>query len=154
MINDDGCIRYNHIDKSLLGTVKTAWFESKKQLQRIELTTTLRIDNKNITDELRKAVSEDSFAIRLIKQLKTESVEGFVVIKDLLTFQGKVYIPRKFRSKFLKLCHAEPESGHFGEQKTRERLATRYYFPKLRKEVTDFIAKCDLCHRTKHESLY
>ena len=30
MINDDGYIRYNHTDKSLLGTVKTAWFESKK----------------------------------------------------------------------------------------------------------------------------
>ena len=30
MINNDGYIRYNYIDKSLLGTVKTAWFESKE----------------------------------------------------------------------------------------------------------------------------
>ena len=67
MINDDEYIRYNHTDKSLLGTVKTAWFKSKRQLQRIELTTTLRINNKNIIDELRKAVSEDSFIIKLIK---------------------------------------------------------------------------------------
>ena len=30
MINDDEYIRYNYIDKSLLETVKTAWFKSKK----------------------------------------------------------------------------------------------------------------------------
>ena len=67
MINDDGCIRYNHIDKSLLGTIKTAWFKSKRQLQRIKLAATLKINNKDITNKLRKAVSEDSFTIRLIE---------------------------------------------------------------------------------------
>ena len=86
MINDDECIRYNYTDKSLLETVKIAWFKSKKQLQRIKLTITLRINNKNITDELRKVVFENSFIIKFIKQLETESVEGFVVIKNLLTF--------------------------------------------------------------------
>ena len=86
MINDDGCIRYNYTDKSLLGTVKTAWFKSKRQLQRIKLAITLKINNKDIINELRKAVSEDSFTIRLIKQLKIELIKGFVVIEDLLTF--------------------------------------------------------------------
>ena len=32
MINDDEYIRYNHIDKSLLKTIKIAWFKSKKRL--------------------------------------------------------------------------------------------------------------------------
>ena len=86
MINDDEYIRYNYIDKSLLGIVKIAWFKSKKQLQRIELAITLRINNKDIINKLRKVMSEDSFTIRLIEQLKTELVEGFVIVKDLLTF--------------------------------------------------------------------
>ena len=30
MINDEGYIRYNYIDKSLLKIVKTAWFKSKR----------------------------------------------------------------------------------------------------------------------------
>ena len=29
MINNDGYIRYNDIDNSLLEIIKTAWFESK-----------------------------------------------------------------------------------------------------------------------------
>ena len=32
MINNDGYIRYNHVNKSLLRIIKTAQFESKKQL--------------------------------------------------------------------------------------------------------------------------
>ena len=86
MINDDGYIRYNYTKKNLLGIIKIAQFKSKKQLQRIKLAITLKINNKNIINKLRKAVSENSFIIRLIKQLKTELIEGFVVIKDLLTF--------------------------------------------------------------------
>ena len=30
MINNDEYIRYNYIDKSLLGIVRTAWFKSKE----------------------------------------------------------------------------------------------------------------------------
>ena len=30
MINNDGYIRYNYIDKNLLETVKTAWFKIKR----------------------------------------------------------------------------------------------------------------------------
>ena len=67
MINNDEYIRYNHTDKSLLGTIRTAQFESKRRLQRVELAATLRINNIDITDKLRKAVSENSFAIELIK---------------------------------------------------------------------------------------
>ena len=67
MINDDEYIRYNHINKSLSETIKIAWFKSKRQLQRIKLIITLKINNKDIIHELRKAISENNFIIRLIK---------------------------------------------------------------------------------------
>ena len=67
MINEDEYIRYNHKDKSLLGTVKIAQFKSKRRLQRAKLATTLKINNIDITDELRKVVSEDNFIIEFIK---------------------------------------------------------------------------------------
>ena len=62
-----------------------------------------------------------------------------------------MYISKKLRSKFLKLYHAEPESGYIDKKKIRERLITRYYFPKLKREVTNFIRKCDLCYRIKYK---
>ena len=62
-----------------------------------------------------------------------------------------MYIPKKLRSKFLKLYYAKLENRHFDKQKIKERLVTRYYFPKLRRKITDFIAKYDLYRRTKYE---
>ena len=67
MINNDGYIRYNYINKSLLEIIKIAWFKSKRRLWRAKLAITLRINNIDITDELRKAVSEDGFIKKLIK---------------------------------------------------------------------------------------
>ena len=62
-----------------------------------------------------------------------------------------MYLFRKLRSKFLELYYAKLENRYFDEQKIRKRLATRYYFLKLRKKVTDFIVKYDLYRRTKYE---
>ena len=67
MIDNDGYIRYNYIDKSLLGIIKIVWFKSKGRLQRAKLTITLKIDNIDITDELRKVVFENSFIKEFIK---------------------------------------------------------------------------------------
>ena len=86
MINNDEYIRYNYINKSLLGIVKTAQFKSKGQLQRAELAATLRINNIDIIKKLKKVISKDSFAVKLIKQLEIGWVEDFVIVKDLLTF--------------------------------------------------------------------
>ena len=94
---------------------------------------------------------EDNFIIKLIEQLETRLVEGFIIIEGLLTFQKKIYLFRKLRSKFLELYYAKPENRYFDKQKIRERLAIRYYFLKLRKKVANFIIKYDLYRRIKHE---
>ena len=67
MINNDGYIRFNYINKNLLETVKIVQFKSKKRLQRIKLAITLKINNIDITDKLKKIISEDNFGIKLIK---------------------------------------------------------------------------------------
>ena len=58
-------------------------------------------------------MSKNSFTIKLIKQLKIRLIKDFVIIKNLLTFQGKVYLPKKFRNKFLELYYAKLENRHF-----------------------------------------
>ena len=67
MINNDGCVRYNHIDKNLLERIRIAQFKSKKRLQRVKLTITLKINNIDITDKLRKVVSENNFTLKFIE---------------------------------------------------------------------------------------
>ena len=62
-----------------------------------------------------------------------------------------MYILKKLRSKFFELYYVKSENKYFDKQKIRERLATRYYFPKLKREITDFIAKYNLYRRIKYE---
>ena len=75
---------------------------------------------------------------------------NYFFLENLLTFQRKIYIPKKLRSKFFKLYYAKLENRYF-DKKIKKRLTTRYYFPKLRKEVTDFITKYNLYYRIKYK---
>lgn len=60
-------------------------------------------------------------------------------------------IPKEKRAELLKQCHDAPTSGHLGVFKTYHRLATKYYWPKMRADVTRYVRKCTTCLRSKPE---
>ena len=37
--------------------------------------------------------------------------------------------------------------GHFGRDKTYEKIASRFYWPNLYFEVSEYITACDICQR-------
>jgi hypothetical protein len=47
--------------------------------------------------------------------------------------------------------HNVPYAGHPGYQKTISAVKSQYYWPGMKKEVADFIAKCLECQRVKAE---
>lgn len=73
----------------------------------------------------------------------------FRVIKSnnslLSEFEWKLVVPLESREEILTKNHSEPTSGHFGVFKTYKRLALRYYWPGIRKDVIKFIANCETC---------
>ena len=145
MLDGQGHIRYNKNNHAIRASRE--WFSQRK-----EIAATYRIDDEDMTNQLLKATQEDEFARGIMESIKKNSpTEGFHKQDELLLFQGRVYIPTKLRKQFLELCHSDPMSGHFGRGKALQRLKERYYFPKMRKEMNDFIDQCDLCHRTKHD---
>ena len=38
--------------------------------------------------------------------------------------------------------------GHFGRDKTYEKITSRFYWPEMAKEVREYVASCDICQRT------
>lgn len=60
-------------------------------------------------------------------------------------FEWKMVVPCELRNEILVKTHSEPTSGHFGVFKTYKRLALRYYWPGMHKDVVQFVAKCDNC---------
>lgn len=75
--------------------------------------------------------------------------ECYVLDKGLLYRQSEegsqLVIPLELRNRILSLGHTIPWAGHLGTQKTLARIAHRFFWPGLYKEVGDYIRSCPEC---------
>lgn len=62
-----------------------------------------------------------------------------------------IVVPRENRTEVIRACHDPPTCGHLGVFKTTARVASTYYWPKLRADVANYIRHCLVCIRTKPE---
>ena len=69
-----------------------------------------------------------------------ETAEGLVLYRQIL-------VPGPLREKFLYWVHGDPTSGHFGVQKTSDKLQRYAYWSGWRKDTELFVRRCDLCCR-------
>ena len=59
----------------------------------------------------------------------------------------QIVVPCKFRKAVLDLAHNEV-AGHTGVRKTYDRIVRRFFWPKLRKDVSSYIKACHVCQLT------
>jgi hypothetical protein len=95
----------------------------------------------------------------LLQRLKTEhnvvtekqQVELSVTKDDdgILRLGRHIYVPDPLTHHVIASCHDDPTMGHPGRTATLTNVATRFWWPTMRKDVEDFVKKCDVCQRTK-----
>lgn len=57
-----------------------------------------------------------------------------------------LYTPdTSLRELLIKDLHAGGLAGHFGKDKKMELISHRYFWPQLRKDVTNFVKRCFTC---------
>lgn len=99
----------------------------------------------------------DSFTSDLIKKLQTDpsSVPDFSLVDQLLFHHGRMVIPEihNLKLKLLQEAHDTPIGGHGGLLKTYRRLSSRYYWPKMKHEVREFVQQCIICQQQKYQTL-
>jgi hypothetical protein len=59
-------------------------------------------------------------------------------------------VPVSIRSILLKYFHASFLSCHLGTRKTFQKIATNFWWPRIRLVIFDFVGKYYLCQRAKH----
>jgi hypothetical protein len=69
----------------------------------------------------------------------------------ILQFQGRDYIPISLRQTLMQLYHDGPLRGHPGTAKMLQVLQHSYYFLRMRQAIEDFVKKCTICRRNKHD---
>ena len=75
-----------------------------------------------------------------------ESYAGYVYLSLAKTPFRRLYSQRAC-TVVLKYLHDDPLGGHFGVEKTLDRVRERYYWHNFTVDTTEFIRTCDTCQR-------
>ena len=57
----------------------------------------------------------------------------------------QIVIPKVYRYEMLSLAHEIPLAGHLGSKKTLHKILEYFYWPSMRKDVTEFCRTCHTC---------
>ena len=124
---------------------------------KLDMLETTEFQDKN-EGEIQKASNDDAEIQDVKRNLDEGRKEmkgvplGLCQWKDgLLWYQGKIWIPNDegIRTALIAKHQEPPQAGHGGTAKTTELISRRYYWPKIRKDIKQFIKNRDTPQRTK-----
>ena len=87
-------------------------------------------DNKDVT-----VLPEDKFTTASI----TTTPEGKIIVPPILEVKRDI----------MTLMHDHPTAGHPGQDKTLRRMQRKYWWPRMREWITDYVKGCAICQQNK-----
>ncbi|KAL8454859.1 hypothetical protein Emed_000010 [Eimeria media] len=121
---------------------------------RIPLTTIVQAQQRD--EECRKLAEIETQPRDTWPSHLRQSALTLVRVCDILCVRisnGKprIVLPLELREHAIRAHHLSYYGGHFGLHETRARLAERYWWPSLRRDVKMFMRKCVLCMAHTHD---
>jgi len=65
------------------------------------------------------------------------------------TRKGQILVPQSKITAVLQRYHDHKLAGHLGITKTLNRIKTRFIWPKMEKDIQNYVATCDICQKRK-----
>jgi hypothetical protein len=81
-------------------------------------------------------------------------VENYTLETDrTLLYKNRIYVPNVQDLKLIILneMHNVPYAGHPGYQKTMAAVKSHYFWPGMKREIAEYIARCMECQKVKVE---
>lgn len=109
-----------------------------------------------------KRLQEEDTSLNAIRRLADEeptSSQAFYRDEGLLyrVWQPKgqqentriqqLVLPKQCRQEILRLAHSIPLGGHLGRKKTFNRIALRFYWPNMSRDIANYCRSCETCQR-------
>jgi hypothetical protein len=111
--------------------------------------TTISMYQTDLKGKFSEAENSDLQYMELVTKLQQgkmkQKVEDYELgIDGILQYIKKVYVPNslEFRSVILKEMHNVPYARHPVYQKTISAVKSQYYWPDMKREIVEYIAKC------------
>ena len=70
------------------------------------------------------------------------------------TTAGRILVPESLKEKILKRFHDSPYAGHLGIKKTAARIQRRFKWPKMGKDITEYVRGCEICAKRRRKSIH
>ncbi len=64
--------------------------------------------------------------------------------------EPRLFVPASLRKEVLQAYHGDTLGGHQGVQKTSDKIQLRYFWPRLERDVRDFVRSCPECQGRKN----
>ena len=121
-------------------------------------------DNKlqDDTDMTQTAFKEEQQADSALADLwhKAELGVSWLTVMDGLLYRKipdhvnseigwALVLPKTYADKVIRAAHSAPTAGHFGVKKCEEKIASLFFFPKMRQRIGQFIRTCRQCQMIK-----
>lgn len=69
------------------------------------------------------------------------------------TEEPQLVVPKDEREEILKFYHSDNTADHYGVQRTTQKIAARYYWPGMRRDISKYVKECIECQRYKATNL-
>lgn len=109
--------------------------------------------------DLRKIL--DAFSTRSPEETSNWTTRGYLTSQGVLyryspdtdQEEAQLVIPKDKRLDLLKHTHDAPTAGHYGAERTLQRVQRSYYWPGMRRDIYEYVKKCGACQRYKATNL-
>lgn len=103
-------------------------------------------ENLDLSDLCQDELTE--YGTALANNMRFLAVEnGLLLFKR--DDKSRPVIPRSLVNSLLSEIHSGPGGGHFGVNKTIEKVTSRFWWPDYQTDVKSFLRGCDVCARSK-----
>jgi hypothetical protein len=106
-----------------------------------------------LEDLIRKAQRLDTETTSLMERTRKEQLPDFRTDEEgVFWFRNRLCVPKgEAREVLLDEAHNSAYSIHLGTTKMYLDLKTRYWWRGMKKEIAQYVARCDTCQQTKAE---
>jgi hypothetical protein len=120
--------------------------------------TTISMYITELKDRIPEAADADlqyrNIVAKLQQHERPQIEKGYALGTDgLLLYKNIIYVPndRELKLAILKEMHNVTYAGHPGYQKTVAAVKSHYFWPGMKKEIVEYIARCMECQKVKAE---
>ena len=110
--------------------------------------------NFTLEDQIREAQKTDMEVAQIREEMKKGKAKCFKEdSQGTLRFGNRMVVPLdpKLREIILKEAHNSQFSIHPGSTKMYQDLKKRLWWSQMKREIAEFVARCDVCQRVKAE---